>query len=108
MTDLRYLPNLSLDKPSPANLTDSDSQDFYHVVLNFGGFYSIIECKDICIGGSKMAILRNSQVLRTVNFSLIPGSSLSIGGIVRVTNSDDFSKNSCNIKIFVRMSYGSR
>lgn len=39
----------------------------------------------------KMAIARNSRVLRTINFLLIPGSNLSICGIVRTTNSDDFS-----------------
>jgi hypothetical protein len=38
-----------------------------------------------------MEILRNSQAMRTINFLFIPGSNLSIGGIVRVTNSDDFS-----------------
>ena len=38
-----------------------------------------------------MEIIRNSQALRTINFLLIRGSNLSICGIVRTTNSDDFS-----------------
>jgi len=51
MANLRYLPNLSLDKPLPANLTDSNSKDFYHVSLYFDRFSGIIYCKGMGGGG---------------------------------------------------------
>jgi len=48
---LGHLPNLSLDKPSPANLTDPDLEDFYHVSLYLGRFCGIINCKGMGGGG---------------------------------------------------------